>query len=61
MASLYSHDIILVLFSWIIKKDYKNKNPLAADWGQPSYKNDYGIREKRVGAMILTFSWYKKY
>ena len=25
MTSLYSHDIILVLFQWIIKQDYKKK------------------------------------
>ena len=25
MTSLYSHDIILVLFQWVIKQDYKKK------------------------------------
>ena len=34
VTSLYSHDIILVLFQWIIKQDYKNKYFVTGDWGQ---------------------------
>ena len=26
VTSLYSHDIILILFQWIIKQNYKKKN-----------------------------------
>ena len=34
MTSLYSHDIILVLFKWIIKQDYKNKYLVTGDESQ---------------------------
>ena len=37
VTSLYSHDIILVLFQWIIKKDYKNKYLVTGDWGQSKH------------------------
>ena len=36
VTSLYSHDIILVLFYWVIKQDYKcyNKRLATGDWSQ---------------------------
>ena len=34
MTSLYSHDIILVLFQWIIEQDYKNKYLVTGDWSK---------------------------
>ena len=33
MTSLYSHDIILVLFQWIIKQNYKEEI-VTGDWSQ---------------------------
>ena len=34
VTSFYSHDIIHVLFYWIIKQDYKKKNLVTRDWSQ---------------------------
>ena len=34
LYGLYNHDIILVLFKWIIKQDYKNKYLVTGDWSQ---------------------------
>ena len=34
MTSLFSHNIILVLFWWIIKHDYNNKYLVIGDWSQ---------------------------
>ena len=36
VTSLYNHDIILFLFQWIIKQDYKEKL-VTEDWSQSIY------------------------
>ena len=33
----WSLDIILVLFQWIIKQDYKNKYSVIGDWSQSNF------------------------
>ena len=37
VTSLYSHDIILVLFCRIKKQDYMNKYLVTGDWGQSTF------------------------
>ena len=53
VTSLYSLDIILVLFQWIIKQDYKKKYLVIGDWSQSNAQvmyhkttenETYGIR-----------------
>ena len=46
VTSLYSYNIILALFLWIIRQDFKKKYLVTGDWGQSSNKakmtrNDY--------------------
>ena len=37
MTSFYIHDIILVLFQWIIRHDYKNLYLVTRDWSQSTF------------------------
>ena len=41
--SLYSHDTILVLFSWIIKKDYKKLVTVFSHWRLEPVNSQAGI------------------
>ena len=41
VGSLNSHDIILVVFKWIIKQDCKKKCLVTGDWSQSSRKLEF--------------------
>ena len=38
MTSLYSHDIISLLFQWIINQNYKKKS--TGDWSQSRWRSE---------------------
>ena len=55
MTSLYSRDIILALFNWIIKLDYKNKYLVTGDWSQ-SIHNIWAATSGNEPSDISVFS-----
>ena len=54
MISLFSHDIILVLFQWIIKQDYKNKYLVTGNWSQSTLKLKNYLWKTVVGVCMST-------
>ena len=52
MTSLYSHDIILVLFHWIMKQGYKEKI-VTEDWSQSSPQTKWRLPPALIHSSVL--------
>ena len=63
MTSLYSNVIILLVFQWIIKQDYKKKCLVTGDWSQSIHKQKTKKQKKKkknnkvISSLFPSITW----